>query len=79
MGKAKVILSREVSFAACILVSFMLGSASLLLATLYLHRSHLADALLSYHASNDQPMLLQWFIMKRQQHQRMINRAAHYY
>ena len=76
MGKAEVILSREVSFAASILISFILGSASLLLATLYVHRNYLEDALLSNNASNCHPMIT-WVMTKRQQHHRVsINRLS---
>ena len=71
MGKADV-LSKDVSFAASILVSFIFGSALLLLATLYVHRNYVADELLSLHASDHQPMLFKW-VMKRQQHNRFAS------
>mmetsp|Transcript_17045 Transcript_17045/g.26685 ORF Transcript_17045/g.26685 Transcript_17045/m.26685 type:complete len:108 (-) Transcript_17045:851-1174(-) len=78
MGKAGI-LSLDVSFAVSILISFIFGSAFLLLATLYVHRNYVAGALLSVHASNQQPMLFKWVMMKRQQHNRIcINRMSHY-
>ena len=78
MGKVGVILPHEITFAISILMSFVLGSASLLLFTLYAHRNYLMNTVLTFNSSDIHP-LLKWIVTTRQQHSRMCIKRVSYY